>query len=171
MSFLSVSKCRIKVWHSHTSIKSQEVLLCNVTVMGTTVCKMWLQTTSGKKSQIAKWQINGRLICRHHWFVNTLGQGRIPPPPPPTSKIGKKKNLDIKSWFFTRNTPKMFAPLFARRNFFKCAPPPPLTWNPGSAPDHLIENQLVIAMTYLNNCWVGVKQQSLTVKDLKCICC
>jgi hypothetical protein len=36
-----------------------------------------MQTTSGKKSQIAKWQINGRLICRHHWFVNTLGQGRI----------------------------------------------------------------------------------------------
>jgi hypothetical protein len=28
----------------------------------------------------------------------------------------------------------MFAPPSARRNFFKCAPP--LTWNPGSAPEH-----------------------------------
>ena len=37
----------------------------------------------------------------------------------------------VKSWFFTRNTPKMFAPPSARCNFFKCAP---LTWNPGSAP-------------------------------------
>jgi len=37
----------------------------------------------------------------------------------------------VKSWFFTRNTPKMFAPPSVRRNFFKC---PPLTWNRGSAP-------------------------------------
>jgi hypothetical protein len=37
----------------------------------------------------------------------------------------------VKSWFFTRNTPKIFEPISARRNFFKCAP---LTWNPGSAP-------------------------------------
>jgi hypothetical protein len=37
----------------------------------------------------------------------------------------------IKSWFFTRNTPKFFAPPSALRNFSKCAP---LTWNPGSAP-------------------------------------
>jgi hypothetical protein len=34
---------------------------------------------------------------------------------------------------FTRNTPNIFAPPSARRNFFKCAPP--LTWNPGFAPD------------------------------------
>jgi hypothetical protein len=33
--------------------------------------------------------------------------------------------------YFTRNTPKMFAPPSALCNFFKCAP---LTWNPGSAP-------------------------------------
>ena len=32
----------------------------------------------------------------------------------------------VKSWFFTRNTPKIFA------QFFLSAPP--LTWNPGSAP-------------------------------------
>jgi hypothetical protein len=41
----------------------------------------------------------------------------------------------VKSWFFTRNTPKLFAPPSARRNFFKCAPP--LTWNPGSAPGYM----------------------------------
>jgi hypothetical protein len=40
----------------------------------------------------------------------------------------------VKSWFFTRNTPTIFAPPSAQRNFFKCAP---LTsaWNPGSAPE------------------------------------
>ena len=45
-----------------------------------------------------------------------------------------------KIWFFWRKIvifhmkyPKNFAPPSARRNFFKCAPPP-LTWNPGSAP-------------------------------------
>jgi hypothetical protein len=37
----------------------------------------------------------------------------------------------VKSWSFTRNTPKIYAPPSARRNFFKCTP---LTWNPGSAP-------------------------------------
>jgi hypothetical protein len=47
---------------------------------------------------------------------------------PPLKKIWF---FGVKSWFFTRNTPKMFAPPSARRNFFKCAL---LTWNPGSAP-------------------------------------
>ena len=46
-------------------------------------------------------------------------------------KIGKNMIFGVQSWFFTRNTPKMFAPSSARRNFFKCAP---LTRNPGSAP-------------------------------------
>ena len=34
----------------------------------------------------------------------------------------------VKSWFFTRNTPKIFAPPSARRNFFKCAPPNFKSW-------------------------------------------
>ena len=38
----------------------------------------------------------------------------------------------VKSWFFTRNIPKFFAPPSARRIFFKCTP---LTGNPGSAPE------------------------------------
>ena len=41
----------------------------------------------------------------------------------------KLKNIwffGVKSWFFTRNTPKIFAPPSARCNYFKCAPPPNL---------------------------------------------
>jgi hypothetical protein len=34
----------------------------------------------------------------------------------------------VKSWFFTRNTPKIFAPPSTRRNFFKCAPPNFKSW-------------------------------------------
>jgi hypothetical protein len=45
-------------------------------------------------------------------------------------KLEKIWFFGVKSWFFTRNTPKMFAPPSAWRPFFKCAP---LTWNPGSA--------------------------------------
>ena len=56
--------------------------------------------------------------------------GGAPPPP----KIAKKiKKIGVKSWFFIRNTPEIFARPSARRNFFKCAP---LTWNPGSAPEN-----------------------------------
>jgi hypothetical protein len=46
-------------------------------------------------------------------------------------KLEKIWFFGVKSWFFTRNTPTIFAPPSARRNFFKCAP---LTWNLGSAP-------------------------------------
>ena len=50
------------------------------------------------------------------------------------AKIGKNMIFCAKSWFFTRNTQKIFAPSSARRDFFfKCAP---LTWNPGSEPDN-----------------------------------
>ena len=52
----------------------------------------------------------------------------------PPLKLEKIWFFGVKSWFFTRNTPKMFAPPSARRIFFNCAPPPPLTWNPESAP-------------------------------------
>jgi hypothetical protein len=33
------------------------------------------------------------------------------------------KPYAVKSWFFTRNTPNIFAPPSARRNLLKCAPP------------------------------------------------
>ena len=54
--------------------------------------------------------------------------GALPPPP---LKLENIWFFGVKSWFFTRNTPKIFAPPSARRNFFKSAP---LTWNPGFAP-------------------------------------
>ena len=41
-------------------------------------------------------------------------------------KIGKNMIFCVKSWFFTRNTPNIFAPSTARRDFFKCAYPPNL---------------------------------------------
>jgi hypothetical protein len=44
----------------------------------------------------------------------------------PPLKLEKISFFGVKSWFFTRNTPKIFAPPSARRNFFKCAPPPNL---------------------------------------------
>ena len=53
-------------------------------------------------------------------------------PAPPPLKLEKIWFFGVKSWFFTRNTPNIFAPPSARRNFFNCAP---LTWNPGSAPE------------------------------------
>ena len=51
---------------------------------------------------------------------------------PPPLKLEKIWFVCVKSWFFTRNTPTMFALPSARRNYCKCALP--LTWNPGSAP-------------------------------------
>ena len=60
------------------------------------------------------------------------GAHRAPPPSPPKKNWKKIWFFCVKSWFFTRNTPNIFAPPSARRDFFKCAP---LTLNPGSAPD------------------------------------
>jgi hypothetical protein len=40
---------------------------------------------------------------------------------PPPLKLEKIWFFGVKSWFFTRKTPKIFAPSTARRNFFKCA--------------------------------------------------
>ena len=50
----------------------------------------------------------------------------------PPLKLEKIWFFGIKSWFFTRNTPTIFAPPSARHNFFYMHPP--LTWNPRSAP-------------------------------------
>jgi hypothetical protein len=45
-------------------------------------------------------------------------QGGVPGAPP--LKLEKIRFFGVKSWFFTRNTSKMFAPPSARRNFLKC---------------------------------------------------
>ena len=46
----------------------------------------------------------------------------------PSLKLEKIRFFGVKSWFFSRNTPKIFAPPFVRRNFFKCAPPNLKSW-------------------------------------------
>ena len=79
--------------------------------------------------------IEGRVEGVGGWFCNPqlLNQGRIQggegehgalPP-----KIGKDMIFFcVKWWFFTRNTPKIFAPPSARRNFLKFAPPNLKSW-------------------------------------------
>ena len=60
------------------------------------------------------------IICKYQRRIQVVGgaPGACPP------KIGKKYDFfGVKSWFFTRNTPKHFAPPSARRKFFKSAPP------------------------------------------------
>ena len=54
------------------------------------------------------------------------GGGRTRRAPP--LKLEKIWFFGVKSWFFTRNTPKFFAPPSARRIFFKCAPPNLKSW-------------------------------------------
>jgi hypothetical protein len=56
-------------------------------------------------------------------------------------KLEKIWFFGVKSWFFTRNTPTIFAFPSTRRNFFKCTP---LTWNPGSAPDKVLTDGSVV---------------------------
>jgi hypothetical protein len=43
-------------------------------------------------------------------------------------KLEKIWFFGVKSWFFTRNTPTIFAPPSARRNFSKCAPSNLKSW-------------------------------------------
>jgi hypothetical protein len=52
----------------------------------------------------------------------SISQGR------PPLKLEKIWFFGVKSWFFTRNTPNIFAPPSARCNFFKCAPPNLKSW-------------------------------------------
>ena len=61
-------------------------------------------------------------IIRGGFTWNTLKISRAPP------KIEKIWFFGVNSWFFTRNTLKMFVPPSARRNFFKCAPPNLKSW-------------------------------------------
>ena len=96
------------------------------------------------------------------WY-NIRGGSRGGAPP---LKLEKIWFFGTKSWFFKRNTPKIFAPpsaigknmIFWRkivifhtkypqnfRNFFKCAP---LTWNPGSAPEHRCLNVVPLLQLY-----------------------
>jgi hypothetical protein len=59
-----------------------------------------------------------------HW--NGYSHFRFAQGVPPSLKLETIWFFGVKSWFFTRNTPNIFAPPSARRNFFKFAPPPNL---------------------------------------------
>ena len=82
-------------------------------------------------------------------------QGRIQEGAPPRAplKLEKIWFFGVKSWFFTRNTPTIFAPpsaigknmiclrkivIFHTKYPKQILSAPPLTWNPGSAPVHVL---------------------------------
>jgi hypothetical protein len=60
------------------------------------------------------------------YLLNYMHQGWIQGGGPPPRKLEKTRFLGVKSWFFTRNTPNIFAPPSARRNFFWVCPPFPI---------------------------------------------
>ena len=73
------------------------------------------------------------------------GRTRRAPPPLKLEKIWFF--FGVKSWFFTRNTPKIFAPPSARRNFFNCDPLKLKSWirpcisgSPGAVVIHNLSN-------------------------------
>ena len=68
--------------------------------------------------QNSRWKLQDQIIYqgRIQW-----GGGRTRPAPP--LKLDKIWFFGVKSWFFTRNIPNIFAPPSARRNVFKCARP------------------------------------------------
>ena len=70
------------------------------------------------------------------FHIKTMFSSSLPGADPgvPPLKLEKIRFFGIKSWFFTRNTPKMFVSPSARHNFFKC--PSSLTWNSGSTPEY-----------------------------------
>jgi hypothetical protein len=75
---------------------------------------------------------------------------------PPPLKLEKIRFFGVKSWFFTRNTPKFFAPPSARRKFFMCAPPNLKSWiRPCSV--HL-KSGLIKGMSFW---WNGLKIRGL----------
>jgi hypothetical protein len=101
------------------------------------------------------WIIRCSVLWIAVWNCPHTYQGRIQwgaHPARAPLKLGKIWFFGVKSWFFTRNTPKFCAPPSARRFFFECAP---LTWNPGSAPAYLF----VTSLNYKSKiCFYGHRQ-------------
>jgi hypothetical protein len=74
-----------------------------------------------EKQQISKsCKLCFTLIQRLHLSVINSGANTGGGAPP--LKLENIWFFGVKSWFFTRNTPTIFAPPSARRSFFKCAP-------------------------------------------------
>ena len=76
--------------------------------------------------------------------------------PPPPLKLVKIWFVGVISWFFTRNTPEIFAPPFARRNFLSAPPPPNLkSW---IRPWYLSFQSMSIPYQYSCSAIYGVRQ-------------
>jgi hypothetical protein len=84
-----------------------------------------LNTLSIPYKFITKWKQTSP-FSRLQGRIQGEGGGRTRRAPP--LKLEKIRFFGVKSWFFTRNTPKIFAPPSARRNFFKCASPNLKSW-------------------------------------------
>jgi hypothetical protein len=104
-------------YRQNSDLPSNRVFLCR----GESRLRVWLSSLRIKNLHLIKRrkhtqrQLQGRI------------QGSQPARAPP--KIGKNMIFfGVKSWFFTRNTPKTFAPPSARHNLFKCAPPNLKSW-------------------------------------------
>ena len=105
--------------------------------------------------------------------------------PMPKSGADSGGGGGVKSWFFTRNTPKIFAPpsaigynmifwhkivIFHTKypQQFSCLPPlgaiflsaPPLTWNPGSAPASCYTKAFIISFM-AHECIVTNEQKNI----------
>ena len=91
------------------------------------VLTMWITETCSRPSKFLKGRIQGGRTRRASplklekiWFFFWRKIDEIPQQfsclPPQLEKIWF---FGVKSWFFTRNTPKIFAPPSARRYFFK----------------------------------------------------
>ena len=98
--------------------KSQDYSFC------LQISRWWLELKGGNCLQLYR---ATRVCVTNSYIVCQVSRARATP-----LKLEKILFFGVKSWFFTRNTPKMFAPFSARRNFFKYAPlleilDPPLT--------------------------------------------
>ena len=71
-----------------------------------------------------------------YWDPNPVGEG------PP--KIGKNKIFWCKIVIFHTKYPNKFRTSLRSAQFFWSAPPPPLTWNPGSVPATLSSKKVMI---------------------------
>ena len=84
--------------------------------------------TCGHKTFVYEFYTLKTTIILHQTYTAGADPGGGGTPP---LKLEKIKKFGVKSWFFTQNTPKMFASPSTQSNSFNCTP---LTWNPGSAP-------------------------------------
>ena len=72
----------------------------------------------------------------------------------PPSQLEKIRFFVVKSWFFTRNTPKFFA----CRDFFKCAPPNLKSWiHPWSVPNESYSRNASCALIWISAFYVTSK--------------